>query len=149
MKSLSTQYSRQKGFTLTEIIIAIAVISLLILGGIQFGASVMNSGRVSKTADHVRQIASATINWSAGRYNYTGAALATLETQKLLPAGFTAAGTPFGGTYGLTGAGNSFTVTVAGFPDNGYCLQVVDKISKDTSGVPSCAGTTLTAIFGG
>lgn len=140
--------ARQGGFTLTELVISIAIISILILGGVQFGNYVMNNGKVSKTTEHIRQIASATINWGAGRYNYTGASLANLEAQKLLPSGFAAAGTPFGGAYSLSGSNSSFTVTVSGFPEAGYCLQVQDKISKDTLGSPTCSGTTLTANFG-
>jgi len=137
----------QRGFNFTELVISIAVMALLILGLVQVGTGVTSSAKVTKTSEGVRQIAAATINWGAGRFNYVGAALATLETQRLLPTGFSAAGTPFGGTYALSGAASQFTVTTSGFPDNGLCLQVLDKIIRDTLSA-NCSGTTLTTTFG-
>lgn len=146
MKSI-VSVRQQRGFSFTELVITLAVIALLVLGAVQGGMALTAMAKVSKTAEGIRQIAAATTNWGGGRFNYNGASLSTLETQKLLPSGFAAAGTPFGGTYTLSGNGSRFTVTSAGFPEAGLCLQVLDKIERDTQSA-SCSGTTLTTTFG-
>lgn len=139
----------QGGFTLVELAIVIALGGLLMLAVVKFGSTTVDGGKVGKTLDQVRQIAAASISWQSGRFNYNGITLAGLETERYLPAGFGALGNPFGGAYAVTGAGNRFTITVSNFPDNGLCQQALGKIRNDTVVAPTCAGTTLSATFGG
>lgn len=146
---LSNKRLTQKGFSLVELVIVIALMGLLMLAVINFGSTTIDGGKVGKALDQVRQIAAAAISWQSGRFNYNGITLNALETERYLPAGFGALGNPFGGAYTVTGAGNRFTITVSNFPDNGLCLQALNKIRNDTIVAPTCAGTTLSATFGG
>jgi prepilin-type N-terminal cleavage/methylation domain-containing protein len=144
-----TRIDRQSGFTLIEIAIVIGVVAIMALTVVQFGHVVTTGGKVTTLTKQLQQITAASLNWNSAHYNYNGISFSTLEGQKLLPPGFSAAGNPFGGGFTLTGNGSSFTITADGIPDSATCLQIMDKISRDTLTAPSCPGNVLTTTFGG
>lgn len=138
---------REGGYTIVELTIALAVITILLVTIVMVGMNLSTGARVTKVADAVKQVAGAAVNWEASQYSYNGVTMNVLETAKYLPVGFTAAGNPFGGAYTINGNGNSFTVTATNFPDNATCQQAISKLQRDTAAVPTCAGTTLSAMF--
>lgn len=137
---------KQRGFTLTEVMIAIGVIAIILLGVVGFGLRGSESAKVSKTIEQVREVATATVQWGAGKTGYDSVSLSTLKTAGYLASNISA--TPFNGPYVVTGSGGQITIT-SDFKNQTVCNKAIDLVTNDTSSTPTCsAGGVLTTVFG-
>ncbi len=115
---------KKRGFSLVELAIGLAVITVLVLA-ISFSGGIRDNARVQSAADSVQTLRSAAENYLAlGKINYSGLTVATLITEKLLPANFSATKTnPWGGNFDVTeasGDANKFSVVLDGVDATSY-----------------------------
>ncbi|GEM_PF-6496954 len=137
---------RQSGLAILDALMWVAIIVTMSLGSLAIARIAWDNVTASKTVEMAKQIAQGAISWRAGRFNYNGISLADLESRGFLPPGFAARGTPVGGAWGLTGSGNSITITASGFNSDTHCQNAWDKISADVS-TGGCASSQLTMTF--
>lgn len=112
--------SRARGFALTDVAIAIAVVAILLLA-ISGALGVIENGRVSSAERSIETLRSAATNWlSNGRTSFTGITFTDLRQENLLPAGFSESGSnPWGGSYSISGNLDQVTITLTNVPSGG------------------------------
>lgn len=137
---------KQQGFTLIEIVIAIAVAAILLGGFIAYGSSTKDSARATKTVDVIRQISTAATTWGQSKSSYGSVSLSALQTGGYLATNVSA--NPYGGAFTVSGSGTTVTITSAGMTTNG-CAQAIDLLTNDASSTPTCTSGTLSFSFGG
>ncbi len=89
-----------KGFSLVELAIGLAVVTILILA-ISMSSGIRDTARMQAAADSVQSLRSAAESYLAsGNVSYTGVDITKLKGQNLLPANFSGTSTnPWGGNY--------------------------------------------------
>jgi prepilin-type N-terminal cleavage/methylation domain-containing protein len=123
--------TNKAGFSLVELAIGLAVVTVLILA-ISMSSGMRDNARVQSAAHSVNALRSAAENYLAtGKTNYTGVTIDVLKTAKLLPDNFVAAKTnPWGGDF-----------TVLPNPANATRFDIA------LTGLPKTEGDKLTSYF--
>ena len=151
MKSKSvigTMASRQRGFTLMEVIMAL-VLGLLAISGIWGLISRGGStARYTKACEDIRQIAGAATEWQLGQYSYSGVSMAVLVNGNYISSSLMTSS--FGGTNTITGAGSRFIITTSGFTSDTECEKVRRLLVNDAASgtTPQCSGGVLSVTIG-
>ncbi len=111
--------NNQRGFSLVELAIGLAIITVLILA-ISLSAGLRDNARVQSAAQSIQTLRLAAESYlSAGRLNYGGLSIASLKSGSLLPTAFDAsASNPWGGSYDIapTGDKTKFDITLNSVP---------------------------------
>jgi type IV pilus assembly protein PilA len=129
--------SNQKGFSLVELLIVVAIIAIIVAIAIPNLLTSRQSAQASAAAGDLRTINSAEIGFAAGPGNGNYGTFTELETNRMLPGGFGTSGTGYtrnGYTGTLTlGTGNA-TYTVVSSPANGTISAQAPSYFTDESG---------------
>ena len=111
------RFNSQQGFSLVELAIGLAVVTILVLA-ISMSSGIRDNARIQSAANSVQTLRSTAENYLAtGKLNYAGLTIDALKTAKLLPGSFTGTGAnPWGGDF--TVAANTdktrFDITLGG-----------------------------------
>lgn len=136
---------KQLGVSILELVVYIAVASIVIAGAFRYYTAAKDNARVAKVAEEVREIGKAAVTWGQSRTSYTGVSLSTLQSGGYLASNISS--NQFGGGYTISGSGTEFTITATSLTTNG-CAQAIDMLSQDTTSTPTCTSGTLSATFG-
>lgn len=93
---------RKNGFSLVELAIGLAVITILILA-VSISAGLRDNARIQSASTSIRTLRTAAENYlSNGNLNYAGISVTNLQTANLLPANFNPTSTnPWGGNFSI------------------------------------------------
>lgn len=138
------------GFTLVEVAIAM-VIGLIILAaaypGIQSG---ILSSRVDAMSSHIEEIRRG-MSECRSRFNtYTSCTTTRIQDEGFIADKIgdnLATANPWGGSYTITPAAQSFTIVVAGIGSTKACQRGQTTYTQMGGVTATCAGTTLTLVF--
>ena len=143
----------QAGFTFTEIALGLSLFVLVSVSGFAAFQALSDRNKVNDTIKEVGAIFSAAEDWKAGKPNYTGIDMATLDTQGLVPNAIgTGVGTnPWGGNYTVapkTGDTAHVTITATNV-DPKPCANIADKLLPDSQdgSNSTCASGVVTVSY--
>lgn len=107
--------SSQKGFSLVELLIVVAIIAIIVAIAIPNLLTSRQSAQASAAQGDLRTINSAEIGFAAGPGGGIYGDFSALETNKMLPSGFSSSGTSYArngytGTLALGTGSSSYTV---------------------------------------
>ena len=144
---------RQAGFTFTEIALGLALFVLVSVSGFAAFQALSDRNKVNDTIKEFGAIFSAAEDWKAGKANFTGIDMDTLNTQGLVPTGIGGGvGTnPWGGNYTVgpkTGDTAHVTITATNV-DAKPCANIADKLLPDSQGGSNstCASGVVTVSY--
>lgn len=103
---------RQAALGLMELMLAIAVISILLLIGTRYFASVKYQQQVTKAATMVKDIIGAANSWGTGNPDFSNISMANLMNVNLLPNSYSK--NPWGGTVSVgPKAGDPYSISIS------------------------------------
>lgn len=144
---------KQRGFTLTELLVVIVIIGALVGIALSRMGVVGPESRAKVIADHVGDIVTATRGWRGFNKPYTGVSIRVLTQMGKLPTewGDGTGANPSQGSYTVAAANPSsqFTVTATGL-ENEVCLNTRNHILVGTlnGNSATCANNgTLSATY--
>jgi general secretion pathway protein G len=140
--------SSNRGFSLLELLLSIAIISLIILMATRYFSTVRSSQKVSDAVSMVQGIrAGATSLYATG--GAANVTVANLCTNKQIPSSYCngttslispwESGTSAASTIDGSASSGKFKITIAGIPDTASCTNLCTALSGDT-GVTDCSG---------
>ena len=148
------------GFSLLELLLSIAIISLIILMATRYFSTVRSNQKVSEGVSMIQGVRSATGSLIASSNPGAGSVAATICANNLVPAAFCNNGklvspweTTAGNNSDVAITTTGYTITIAGITDSGSCNNLKTTFSSDvTPGSTSlCAPSgviyTLTLAF--
>lgn len=146
MRSKPKVLATNRGFTLIEMIVAIALFAVVsmsltttIVGQIRQG----NVTRAIKEVDTIQAGVAAYVQQNGG--TLTGATMSGLTAIKAIPAQLAAAtGNPFGGSYTLASTTDDYTITLGSVPD--YAQSAFEKAFANKADVTVDAVAKTVAI---
>jgi len=149
----SIQTRKQRGLTLIELFLALAVIAIIWVVATRYYQVVSNSSKVNEAVQMIQSLRSAGNHYAAGRSNYDGLTIAELNNTNLLPRDLEGSGTtpgeqvnPWGGNIGISGSGGQMQITLSDVPQ-ADCQNIANKLSNQAAGSPTCNGGNLQANF--
>ncbi len=150
MKQATRKFARQAGMTLVEIIAALAIIAVVIVGALALYASGSSSANSNAMLQDLTAIRSATQQLYMGQGGYGTVSLNTiLETAQKVPTDMTVSGgtitTRLGGTLTVTGATTDFTINITNVPAD-VCTQLITNSADGWASVKVGASTPITAF---
>ena len=143
---------KQKGFTLVELLVAIAIGAVFSLWAYNSISAATGKGNVGRAADVVTTVAAAAVEWRSLRPNFTGVSMTVLANMDLIPdsLGVGTGTNPWGGNYGIAVNGTNsgqFDITITGITDAGQMASLEDKLDQAIGNNASISGTTVTVTF--
>jgi len=149
----TTPSTRQKGFALLEVLVAVGVIGLLALGVYKLANRTDSAQLTQRTVAEVGTIAAQSRAWKGINPNYVGVSIQALTDMGLLDTNW-GGGTginPFGGDYLVvanTANSSRIDISVSGM-ETEECLRLQNKLQATTlNGTnATCSAGTLTAIY--
>jgi type II secretory pathway pseudopilin PulG len=125
------------GVTLLEIMLVLAVASMVIVMSIRYYQNAQNSENTNIILEEIQNIGAAADNLAQGASTYSAASQASVTAI----AGSTNMVTPYAGTITITGATTSYSVTVPNIP-NGVCTSLAAKLAANSKfSTHSCTGS--------
>ncbi len=103
--------SKEKGFTIIEMVIALVIISVILLVVVPLGQTATDNSRIANAIASIKAIQTAAVEWASDNGGvYTGITFAKLASG-YLPAQFSATSTdPWSGDYNVNVDANSSTM---------------------------------------
>lgn len=98
-----SSYQQEKAFSLLEMLLVLAIASLLILFSTRFFSVVSRERGISKTLEDIKIIRQAAAEWELGQGDYTGISMTVLNNAGLLPR-------DLGTGVGKTAWGSNYTI---------------------------------------
>jgi len=146
---------KMKGLTLIEVLLALGVAAIIIVGAIAFFSSAASAARVNQAQSEVQAFVASVNSLYVAQPNFAGLSGTVLDSAGKVPAGIrVSAGVvrnPFGGTYtfdpaAFNGAENAaFTVTMNNVPQSS-CVEMLSSTSLSGAGLYGVAASgTVTA----
>jgi type IV pilus assembly protein PilA len=145
--------SNQKGFSLVELLIVVAIIAIIVAIAIPNLLTSRQSAQASAAAGDLRTINSAEIGYAAGAGNGNYGTFTQLETNKMLPTGFSTSASAYtrGGYTGtLTMGTSNGSYTCVTSPTAGISAQAPSYFTDESgairysaSGAASSASTPM------
>ena len=149
----TTPSTRQKGFALLEVLVAVGVIGLLALGVYQLANRTDSAQLTQRTVADVGTIAAQSRAWKGINPDYAGVSIQVLTGMGLLDTnwGDGVGINPFGGDYLVVANATNTSridISVTGMEDD-ECLRLQRKLLATTlNGTnATCTGGTLAAIY--
>lgn len=147
------KHNNKKGFSLVELAIGLAVITILILA-ISASAGIRDSARVQAAANSIETLRSAVENYivTTGSMDYSGLSVSALQTNNLLPKNFSATNSnPWGGSFSVvpnTTDSTHFDVALGGV-NQGAATKLIAYFQNQASSTPTydAKSSTWTATF--
>ena len=145
-----TRTSTQRGLTLIETLVALAIFALVVGGSITLFGSASNSQTTTQLTSDLNAVRSSTKSLYFGQGGYGTASLnEVLINSKKIPTTFSITGTAparvinhsLNGTVAVTGSNASFTVTTTAMP-TAVCIGLVTMTGWDSVKVGTAAART-------
>ncbi|MES2217580.1 MAG: hypothetical protein V4501_04115 [Pseudomonadota bacterium] len=129
------------GVTLLEIMLVLAVASMVIVMSIRYYQNAQNSENTNIIMEEIQNIGAAADNLAQGTNSYSAITTSTINAI----AGSNNTTTPYGGTISISGqtGGNAYSVVIPSVPGP-VCASLKSKLAsntKFTSVSGSCSGT--------
>lgn len=147
-----TKKGQQKGFSIIELTVVLAVAGMLIVGALVAGNTVMSNMKSNRYVSDISLIVTAARAWKGMGVSYETLTLGILSDMKRVPDAW-GSGTnanPDGGSYSITPGTatevGQFTIGTTAM-EQSTCLNVKAQISSQTAAVPTCVKGVLSAIF--
>lgn len=143
-----------KGFSLLELLLAIAIIGLIILMATRYFTTVKAGQQASAAIQEVQGIRSA-IGTQLAQGTAPGS-VTIASTCPTLPASFCNSGlsklvmpwdTTDGGSSAIAASATSTTITVSGIPTLAACQNILNAFTKDLTGtLPTCSASAYGSL---
>ena len=128
------------GVTLLEIMLVLAVASMVIVMSIRYYQNAQNSENTNIILEEIQNIGAAADNLAQGASSYSAASNAAVTAI----AGSNNMVTPYATTITITGATTSYSVTVPSIPQ-GVCQSLAAKLAANSKfATHSCSASTAT-----
>ena len=144
---------KQKGFTLPEVGIAMAIALVILLGAVKLYGTYNLRKEVNLAITDVQYIMNAAADWRSTRSNYTGVTMALLNTSGLLPStiGAGTSANPWGGNYSIAAYATDASKIVITLTNVNATAsaQLNDKLKATSDGGAgtTISGTTFTVRY--
>jgi prepilin-type N-terminal cleavage/methylation domain-containing protein len=142
--------STQKGFSLVELLIVVAIIAIIVAIAIPNLLTSRQSAQASAAAGDLRTINSAEIGYAAGPGNGSYGNFTQLESNRMLPSGFSSSATAYtrnGYTGALTQTATAYSVisspATISAQSPSYFTDESGAIRFSTSGAASSSSTPM------
>lgn len=141
---------RAAGMTLIEIIAALAIIAVVVVGALKLFESASSSNNATQMLEDLTAIRSATQQLYLGQGGYGTASLnSVLNTANKIPSDLTYSGgtisTPLGGTLAVTGATTTFRIALTNVPAD-VCTDLLTNSANGWASVQVGSGTPISAF---
>ena len=139
-----------KGIGLLELMLALAIISVLLVAATRYFSSTDSSRKVNAAADMLQASINAGEDWRTANNNYKDISLGELQKQGLLPPTTEwsdKSGNPWGG--GITIAstdGKDITLTLTQIPEKD-CNSLSDLMAKKGVTTQSCSNNSYSGKY--
>jgi type II secretory pathway pseudopilin PulG len=127
------------GVTLLEIMLVLAVASMVIVMSIRYYQNAQNSENTNIIMEEIQNIGAAADNLAQGGSSYS----TVTQTSVASIAGSNNLATPYGGTISIGGAGSTYSVTVPSIPGP-VCTSLRAKLAANTkfTALSTCTAAT-------
>lgn len=119
-KFLRSRFISQMGIGLLELMLSMAVISVLLVISVRYYSSVKYQEQLTKTATMIREVINAANSWGTSNPNYLAIDIDALINSNLLPGSYKT--NPYGGRINVLPVSSfnpySFTITLSGVPES-------------------------------
>jgi len=143
MKAMKKSLQAMLGVTLLEIMLVLAIASMVIVMSIRYYQSASNNQKINAALDTITGIVGAGESYLAGApaNGFTGATMATLTPF----LGGSAPVSPWGGAITVTGVNStSYTISMPASAAANVCTQVTGALAQNNKFTAvTCAGGTL------
>ncbi len=141
-------FRRAAGMTLIEIIAALAIIAVVVVGALKLFQSASSSNNATQMLEDLTALRSATQQLYLGQGGYGTVSLnAVLNTANKIPSDLTYSGgtisTPLGGTLTVTGASSFFTIALTNVPAD-VCTDLLTNAANGWQSVKVGSSTITT-----
>jgi type IV pilus assembly protein PilA len=132
------------GVTLLEIMLVLAIASMVIVMSIRYYQNATNSQNANTVLEEIQNITAAADNLSQGSGGYSNVSTTSVSGV----AGASNMKTPYGTSITIgTGGAATYPVTIPGLPA-AVCQQLASKLKANTKYVtPVCTGGTVTYTY--
>jgi prepilin-type N-terminal cleavage/methylation domain-containing protein len=160
MKTTQLKHFKQRGLTLIETMVALAIGGLVIAGALALYSSASSSNTINDMNTGISALRASTKSLFANTGSYATATNAILTSAGQVPSTFKGAtfATPTGGVVTIAGTASSFTMTVTNLPQdvcvglataaNGYISLAINANSAITTVPISVATATAQCTTG-
>lgn len=143
--------NRKGGFTILELSIVLAIIGILIAGIVGVASSMRQTAFLTEAAQTINSLHESANQYIAiGNNNFTGISVAVLQTNNLLPSGFSGTGSnPWGGNYTI--AANSSDSSMIDIQLTSVATaagaRLITMFTNSAASTPTFATGTFTVTF--
>lgn len=121
-----------KGIGLLELMLALAIISMLTVAAVRYFSVVSASSRVEQAMEMVSAIRAAGERWKVGNDDYTSASIGEFVARGFLPGVYSKITTPWGGV--ISAAKNTdptkLDIKFTNVPTKADCFNLVNRIQS-------------------
>jgi Tfp pilus assembly protein PilE len=135
---------RATGVSLIELMLVIAILTIIVLMSTRYFYVTRNAQRVNETTEMIKNIVAASERWLATNNDYTGLTLQTLVDHDYLPKSFDVSNNPtnaWGGTIAVTGTSNTLTIILNNL-ESKSCVGLASNLATE-----SCIQATPPTAF--
>jgi type II secretory pathway pseudopilin PulG len=131
------------GVTLLEIMLVLAVASMVIVMSIRYYQNAQNSENTNIIMEEIQNIGAAADNLGQGGGSYSAVSQAAVKSI----AGSSNMLTPYGGTISINGTGSSYSVTIPAMPSP-VCTSLAAKLAANSkfTGVTGCNSASQSSL---
>lgn len=129
--------AKEKGIGLLELMLALAIISVLLVAATRYFASTDSSRKVNDAVNMLQAVINASEDWRTSKNSYADISLTELEKQGLLP-NWGDTSNPWGGGIIVAGTATSITLKLTNVPQKD-CLSLSSIMDKKGVTGSECA----------
>jgi hypothetical protein len=141
---------KAKGSLIIDVAIGMVVLAVIVIALMPKAQSLLNSSRVDAMMSHIDEIRRGMGECRARFNTFTNCTTANLNTEGLVADKIIdnmATANPWGGSYTITPAAQTWNLVVTGMVTTEVCQRAVTTLQQYGGMTPVCAGTTLTITF--